>query len=189
MSEQAVVAGIGDPGREARSIMNSTSPASPPPSTDNRVHKHLRRLERVWIDRPIYFITTCTFRRRAILARNEIAATVIDEWRSAHDRHGWAVGRYVIMPDHVHLFCRAELDAKSLPIFMQKWKEWSSKRMARELKVAGRIWQEEFFDHVLRSSESYSHKWDYVKENPVRAELVKKSDDWPFQGEIESLML
>jgi REP element-mobilizing transposase RayT len=110
-----------------------------------------------------------------------------------------AIGRYVIMPDHVHFFCRAELDAKSLPIFMQKWKQWSSKRMAREPAVAGigdpglkqseTIWQEEFFDHVLRSSESYSQKWDYVKENPVRAGLVKKSDDWPFQGEIKSLML
>ena len=57
------------------------------------------------------------------------------------------------------------------------------------LKQSGTVWQEEFFDHVLRSSESYSQKWEYVKENPVRAGLVKKSDDWPFQGEIESLML
>jgi REP element-mobilizing transposase RayT len=163
------------------------------------VHKHLRRLERVWIDRPIYFMTTCTFRRRVILATNDVADILIDEWRDAHDRHGWAIGRYVIMPDHVHFFCRAELDAKSLPIFIQKWKQWSSKRMAREpavagigdpgLRQSGTVWQEEFFDHVLRSSESYSQKWDYVKENPVRAGLVKKSDDWPFQGEIESLML
>ena len=60
--------------------------------------------------------------------------------------------------------------------------------MARELNVAGSVWQEEFFDHVLRSSDSYNQKWDYVKDNPVRAGLVKKSDDWPFQGEIESLM-
>ena len=82
---------------------------------------------------------------------------------------------------------------------MQKWKQWTSKRIAREiarvgigdpgLKQSGTVWQEEFFDHVLRSSESYSQKWEYVKENPVRAGLVKKSDDWPFQGEIESLML
>jgi len=103
------------------------------------------------------------------------------------------------MPDHVHFFCRAELDAKSLPIFIQRWKEWTSKRIAREfiaagvgdpgIKQGGSLWQEEFFDHVLRSSDSYNQKWDYVKENPVRAGLVKKSDDWPFQGEIESLML
>jgi putative transposase len=158
------------------------------PPTDNRVHKHLRRLERAWIDQPIYFITTCTFGRRTILATNEIAAILTDEWRNAHNRHGWAIGCYVIMPDHVHFFCRAEPDAKSLPILMQKWKEWSSKRMAREVKVSGRIWQGEFFDHALRSSESYSQKWDYMKDNPVRAGLVKKSDDLPFQGGIEPLM-
>jgi hypothetical protein len=52
------------------------------------VHKHLRRLERVWIDQPIYFITTCVLGRRAILATNEIAAILADEWRNAHRRHG-----------------------------------------------------------------------------------------------------
>ena|SRR5215468_971912 len=103
------------------------------------------------------------------------------------------------MRDYVHFFCRAELDAKALPIFIQRWKEWTSKRIAREfiaawvadlgIKQGGSLWQEEFFDHVLPSSESYGQKWEYVKENPVRAGLVKKSDDWPFQGEIESLML
>lgn len=153
------------------------------------MHKHLRRLERVWTQHPIYFVTTCTYQRKAILAREEVAKILIREWSSARKRHGWAIGRYVIMPDHVHFFCRAELDAKPLSVFIQKWKQWTSKRMARELKVAGRVWQEEFFDHVLRSSESYSRKWDYVKENPVRAGLVKNSVDWPFQGEIESLML
>jgi putative transposase len=163
--------------------------SSPMPATNERVHKHLRRLERVWIDWPIYFITTCTFGRRAILASNEVVAILVEEWRNARSRRRWAIGRYVIMPDHVHFFCRTELDAKALPIFMQRWKEWSSKRMARELNVTGRVWQEEFFDHVLRSNESYSQKWEYVKENPVRAGLVKKSEDWPFQGEIESLAL
>jgi len=124
-----------------------------------------------------------------VLASKGTVAILTDEWRNAHDRHGWVIGRYVIMPDHVHFFCRAELAAKPLPIFIQRWKEWSSKRMAPELKASGSVWQEEFFDHVLRSSESYSQKWDYVKENPVRAGLVKSADDWPWQGEIESLML
>jgi len=153
------------------------------------MHKHLRRLERVWIDWPIYFITTCTFKRRAILASKEVAAVLIDEWQNAHDRHGWAIGRYVIMPDQVHFFCSAELDAINLPAFMQAWKQWTSKRMARELRFSTKVWQQEFFDHVLRSSESYSQKWDYVKENPVRAGLVRHSAEWPWQGEVESLML
>ncbi len=99
------------------------------------------------------------------------------------------IGRYVIMPDHVHFFCSAELGDKALPTFMRAWKQWTSKRIGRELNLLGTVWQEEFFDHVLRSSESYSQKWDYVRENPRRAGLVKRSDEWPWQGEVESLML
>lgn len=49
------------------------------------------------------------------------------------------------------------------------------------------IWQVDTFDHILRSAESYAEKWNYVRENPVRAALVAKSDDWPWQGEIQRL--
>jgi putative transposase len=46
------------------------------------------------------------------------------------------------------------------------------------------IWQRGFFDHLLRSDESYSQKWNYVRENPVRAGLVSKAADWPYSGEL-----
>jgi putative transposase len=93
------------------------------------------------------------------------------------------------MPDHIHFFCRAELETKPLAEFMQAWKQWTSKRILAEPTVKGPLWQPEFFDHVLRSSESYSQKWDYVRENPVRAALIQDADDWPWQGEIEDLTL
>jgi hypothetical protein len=40
---------------------------------------------------------------------------------------------------------------------------------------------------LLRSGESYSQKWDYVRENPVRGGLVERAEDWPFAGEIHDL--
>jgi putative transposase len=46
------------------------------------------------------------------------------------------------------------------------------------------IWQRGFFDHLLRSEESYGQKWNYVRENPVRAGLVTRAEDWPYSGEI-----
>jgi REP element-mobilizing transposase RayT len=46
------------------------------------------------------------------------------------------------------------------------------------------LWQRGFFDHLIRNTESYAQKWDYVRENPVRAGLVSRREDWPFQGEI-----
>jgi len=52
---------------------------------------------------------------------------------------------------------------------------------------SGPLWQKEFFDHLIRSNESYHLKWEYAKENPVRAGLVKESDEWPWQGEISDL--
>ena len=100
------------------------------------VHRHLRRLERVWVDQPIYFVTTCTARRRPTLASVETAAVLAEEWQSARERHGWAIGRYVILPDQVHYFGSDELDAKPLRKFMHPWKQWTSKRLVRELKFA-----------------------------------------------------
>ena len=48
-------------------------------------------------------------------------------------------------------------------------------------------WQKGFFDHVLRSEESYEQKWRYVRENPVRAGLVYKAEDWPYAGDVGEL--
>jgi hypothetical protein len=40
---------------------------------------------------------------------------------------------------------------------------------------------------LLRSSDSYSQKWAYVRENPVRAGLATAWEEWPFLGEIFAL--
>jgi putative transposase len=157
------------------------------------MHKHPQRLDRVWISFPIYFITICTFRRRPILARPAFASILLEELRDARERHGWAIGSYVIMPDHVHFFGAPDYDAKNLSDFMREWKSWTSRRIRalqpRPTTAATTLWQREFFDHILRSDESYSQKWDYVRDNPVRAGLVRAYDDWPYSGTIESLGL
>ncbi|MGB8804697.1 MAG: transposase [Chthoniobacterales bacterium] len=155
------------------------------------MHKHLQRLDRVWIEFPIYFITVCTFRRRPILARNAVAAVLVDELRAARERHGWVIGSYVVMPDHMHFFCASEYDVKTLSDFMREWKSWTSRRvnalLPRPTTAATTLWQREFFDHILRSNESYAQKWDYVRDNPVRAGLVSSAEDWPYAGTVEDL--
>jgi REP element-mobilizing transposase RayT len=92
------------------------------------------------------------------------------------------------MPDHVHFFCAPEEAARPLSLFVGSWKEWASKGIRSAFQLMSAVWQPEFFDHVLRPSESYIEKWDYVRQNPVRAQLVKEANDWPWQGEIEELI-
>jgi hypothetical protein len=44
----------------------------------------------------------------------------------------------------------------------------------------GRVWQDESFDHILRGDESLSKKMEYILQNPVRAGLVAKSQDYQW---------
>ena len=158
------------------------------------MHEHLRRLDLVWIEPPVYFITVCTKNRRKALTSEFAARVLIDEWERAREHHLWVIGRYVIMPDHVHFFCRPEHEAKTLSRFVGASKTWTSRRIqnlrpqpAAAATTDRSVWQREFFDHLLRSTESYSEKWNYVRDNPVRGGLVACSDDWAYAGEIERL--
>ena len=151
------------------------------------LHSHLRRLERVWILNPIFFVSTNTNGRRKILANEKVVSILVDEWSSSSRRHGWYVGQYVVMPDHVHFFCSSGSSGKSLSSFMKCWKEWTSKRIINECGIDGNVWQREFFDHVIRNEASYAQKKEYVLNNPVKAGFVKYAEDWNWKGEIEQL--
>jgi REP element-mobilizing transposase RayT len=148
--------------------------------------RHLRRLSFVWQKQPVYFVTTCVAGRRPLLARPDIHTILQEEWTGWRERHGWTVGRYVVMPDHVHFFA-TPLPAVDTPlnVVVGKWKEWTAKRILKATGGSAPLWQPEFFDHLLRSKESLAEKWDYMRENPVRAGLVTKADDWPYAGSVD----
>jgi putative transposase len=148
---------------------------------------HLHRLSNVWLDNPIFFLTACVSRRRQALANPAAAHELRKAWVAAQAIHGWRVGRFVIIPDHVHFFARPRLEAKTLAGFMRDWKKWTARRILAIDEAPAPLWQPEFFDHLLRSPQSYAEKWEYVRMNPVRAGLARNAADWPFSGEIESL--
>ncbi|HEY2681798.1 MAG TPA: hypothetical protein VGI59_10790 [Candidatus Udaeobacter sp.] len=87
------------------------------------------------------------------------------------------------MPDHLHAFVATDDQQITLSAWMKSLKNSMSKPLRRQRVIAPH-WQKTFFDHLLRSSESYSEKWNYVRENPVRAGLVNTADEWKFMGEL-----
>jgi putative transposase len=140
------------------------------------------RLGRIFAAGPLYFVTFCTHERQRFLATHEVHRAFVLFAKRAEDNFNVAVGRYMIMPDHVHLFVRGGLDFRLGP-WIGALKQTLAKA-ATLSRVKGQVWQEGFFDHLLRNDESYSQKWNYVRENPVRAGLVKSAKDWAYQGEI-----
>jgi putative transposase len=131
----------------------------------------------------IQYVTVSVAKRRQLLARPEIAQLLVDSWRQADH---WLVGRYVVMPDHVHLFCSpARLPVTPLRNWMSFWRNLATRKWPNADEKP--IWQKDFFDRQLRSGESYHQKWLYVWENPIKNGLVKNPEDWPFQGELNVL--
>ena len=93
---------------------------------------------------------------------------------------------HTIMPDHLRLFVATDDEQIAISAWMKSLKNAISKTL-RENGVTAPHSQKTFFDHLLRSSESYSEKWNYVRQNPVRAGLVTGAEDWPYVGEIFAL--
>src|SRR2546425_608767 len=98
------------------------------------------------------------------------------------------VGHYVIMPDHIHLFAGFGPESITLSGWMKSLKNAISKTL-KNATFRAPHWQKGFFDHVIRSQESYDQKWFYVRDNPVRAGLVQSAEDWPYTGQICNLPL
>jgi putative transposase len=140
-----------------------------------------------FIHAPLYFFTACTAGRRALLGNTQAYDCLRDIWQRSAALDGWCVGRFVLMPDHVHFFALPSSEAKTRADWHKTWKSISSRRIANEQGVTPPVWQSDVFDHLLRRAESYREKWDYVRHNPVRAGLVAQVDEWPWQGEIYAL--
>ena len=90
----------------------------------------------------------------------------------------------VVMPNHVHLLLTPLRDEKgwpyALPAILKLIKGVPARSVNKLLGSLRPVWQEESFDHVLRSSESFQEKQEYIRQNPVRAGLVKRPEDYQW---------
>jgi putative transposase len=131
-------------------------------------------------DAPIFFVTACTLHRQKFPSLEETRDAFIRYAKRAQS-FNIAVGRYVMMPDHMHFFVCGDRQ-----FVLSEWMKGLKRGIANRFTSTGKDfrWQPGFFDHLLRNDESYGQKWNYIRLNPVRAQLVTRADDWPYAGEI-----
>jgi putative transposase len=149
----------------------------------NHIHKKTPpRLREIFSSQtpPLYFITINTLHRRPALASQTVFDAFI-EYARRNAEQGRCVGCFTIMPEHIHYFVRIPPNNK-LSNFVRLMKQFIGKEISNTQGQSA--WQPGFFNHLLRSSESYADKWTYTRMNPVRAGYVEYPDMWPWQGEI-----
>jgi len=131
----------------------------------------------------IVYVTVCTKNRKKILAGAAVHNWLCDVWQV---QTSWLIGRYMIMPDHVHFFCApAEASGVALPSWIKLWKSHSARSWPHRHQAP--VWQRDFWDTQLRRDDSYDAASSYVQLNPVRAGLAATAEAWPYQGELNQL--
>ncbi len=103
----------------------------------------LKRLDWLYTFRPIYFLTACTFKRRRCLNTDMVHQCFVVFSERATGEGIW-VGRYVLMPDHLHLFAAFAPEAQCLSDWMKGLKRTLAKTLSRA-DLPPPYWQKGFF--------------------------------------------
>ncbi len=127
-----------------------------------------------WEKSIIYFVTLCVKDRRKVLTNPKVFEAIKS---TIAPLRRWHVLAAVIMPDHAHLIISPVEDrGLSVGDFATGFK----RVLRKALQSQSWEWQRGCFDFLLCSDEDLSSKWVYVQDNPVRAGLVKKAENWPY---------
>jgi REP element-mobilizing transposase RayT len=127
-----------------------------------------------WEQDVVYFVTICVADRQCLLAN----LATFDAFKAAARKlKHWKVLAGLLMPDHLHAFVISTKDRNArLGNLSAALKRWT-----REDLDASWQWQPGCVDRLLRNQESFREKWLHVQNNPVRAGLVKRWQDWPYR--------
>jgi type I restriction enzyme R subunit len=104
-----------------------------------------------------------------VLKRPELAQVVVDTL-SHFDGDRYELLDFVVMPNHVHLLAVFPEETDMLRQ-CESWKHFSATQINRALGRKGRFWQQEDFDHLVRSPEQFDYLRGYIAANPRRARL------------------
>ena len=158
-------------------------------------YRYRRRLPHLQKADVALFVTFCTAARMELPgeARDLVlehclreAATSTEAGEGARPTRAARIRLHaaVVMPDHVHLLLIAPSEMQGWPFplvdILQCLKGATAHRINKLLQRSGPVWEEESFDHVLRSDESLKEKREYIRQNPVKAGLVDRAEDYKW---------
>ncbi len=113
------------------------------------------------------FLDSC--HGRCLLKRPELAKIVADSLLH-FDGKRYRMGDFIVMPNHVHLLAVFPT-ANALKQQCDSWLHYTAFRINQAIGETGKFWQQEPFDHLVRSTEQYEYLRQYIADNPRKAGL------------------
>ena len=87
---------------------------------------------------------------------------------------------WCIMPNHVHALIEPNDAAHLLPSIIHSWKSFTATEANKILGRSGSFWMEDYYDRFIRNEEHLQSTLDYIRQNPVKAGLVQRAEEWPW---------
>jgi len=128
-----------------------------------------------WVDSSaaVWFVTICGQDRHVNqLATTQTAPSLLASVAYRYDQRQWYPHIFLLMPDHCHALLSFPGEVSPAKV-IRDWKHWTASQH-------GISWQVDFFDHRVRGDGGFNEKLEYIRQNPVRARLVKCASDWPY---------
>lgn len=152
------------------------------------------KYRRAWVAGESYFFTVVTDGRRPLLASEPAVSLLRQALRAVQMRHPFAVEAMVVLPDHLH--CIWTLPPRDAD-YATRWrliKTWFTKHWdpvflgtasgyaALNPPTGSRIWQNRYWEHVIRDETDFERHANYIHYNPVKHGHVSSVADWPYSS-------
>ena len=126
-----------------------------------------------------YFVTLVTFQRRRVFTDAKLANATLTCLSQLRQTMAFRVYSYCLMPDHFHALLGLGDSGKTLAEICGAFKSLSTRAYWRWYE--GRLWQRQFFDHIIRNETDLAETLQYIELNPAREGLF----DWPYVGHMD----
>jgi putative transposase len=111
----------------------------------------------------------------------EIFELFLSTVNRAQKKYRFQVYNYCIMGNHVHLIIQPH-SGESLSRIMQWILSVFARLWNKMHHLSGHVWGERFYSKIINSLFEFLYTFDYVAQNPVKAGLVKRADQWVYSG-------
>jgi len=88
---------------------------------------------------------------------------------------------WVVMPNHVHTLM-TRFESYELKDLLHSHKSYTAHEANKILQRTGKFWIDDYFDRYARNEKHFYKTIEYIENNPVKAGLCEKPEDWPFSS-------
>src|SRR5581483_9153639 len=141
---------------------SQTREAPPNKMPDQLYRRHLPHWR---LDHATYFVTWRLAKGQPELDSTERA--LVTSAIKKFDRQRYELSAYVVMDDHIHVLL-SPIEPHELKDILHTWKSYTARQMQLDHKRSGAIWQNEYFDRIIRDEREFTQKSDYIMGNPQK---------------------